>query len=547
MTTPPDPDLGGASIHAADRVPLLRRWTGAPAFPDQDAAEDVFTSATGHAGQVPQWLRWTGACTAVAYWILVVAVVPGWLRWPADRLHALLPGCFAPGDAEPDLLLRQHIAAASVVGGLLCTATVAAHAYQHRRQLAAAYAAADRRAGGLFTRRRGQFWGGVALLLAGELSGLDALATIATVTLTLAAAETARRLVVAPNRRRLAAQLGLRGLRTGYFATAAGLALVLAVHRRPTPELSTAARARLLRADPRVAAADASVDAEYRAALAASVAPSELTRLHLIADRQHLSDGSVAEALASAQDLGTRLRGLAAAWAEVAARRVSRAELETRCDEPGGETGCRALRTGTVEGSADGLLWRLTTPALAFPGAAGGWADTWASAVDVFRADGPETWRLLLHAGFMEETPEPPILHATAEGTLLRVPATMQDGATVIRTDQVYLLGAERVMLLETDNWLQAAAARLPPHACLLHTTYRDGRPVRSDIPIDDARLRASLPYGDDPARPDDAQGRLDAELGIEDGALVLRRATVAPLPDRRGWLARALGAWRHC
>ena len=549
------PNPHGHTPGSDRRQRWVRRWTGAPDQWVQEAGSLAFRSVAAPAVRAVDRAWFLGTCVVFVYWF-------GFILWPraagvlwlAAALHRWLPQVFLPPDAPEDVLVDQHTAVVAAIGcfAFLLIAWVAAG--RQRDRLAAAHAAADARVGQFWVRDAGGASAAVALFMVGHLLAVGFIIMLAVGWAIQAGQDVILRLQASPGRRpQVLGRLLVREVRSLRFMLAVGMGLLLGVQaiwlERP-PLQSPWDQARIVRSDPQVVAARAATEQAYQAALRTSAAPAGLVSLHGLWMDDPLFATNVAEALEADRTFRARLDAFTAFWDGVRARPVTTADMRAACFHGPDAAECRTTQAGLVDGSDGRLAYQFSRPVYGLlDGGKDDGVETRNDAVDIYQQDGPDRWHLAVHAPFSSSDIGVPRLVAAPGATLLVLPAHA-DGLPPLGGDatQAYVREDAGWHWLETGRWLAQAAAGLPPHACLLQTTY-DGanEPLYSDIQPDYATLTATGLFGPDPADPGTAQGRFAAQLGIENGALVLRHQDLFPAPDRRGWLRRLFATPPRC
>ncbi|MGI4808969.1 MAG: hypothetical protein ACRYF2_12790 [Janthinobacterium lividum] len=518
------------------------------------AAERAFLTEAETAARHVRWFLRATLAVAAAYMLAITwlapDLAPGWLRHVANGLHRLLPAWFAAGDAPAATLARHHVGAAGIIGLIAIPIATAGYAMTRSDELAKGYATADDLLPYPFLRLPGHLTAAFAVAGLGWLQGLKVLWWLAGIVGVEAAAELLTRLLTARGSRlRLGARLFRRGVRSRAFAGAVAVGALLAVWS-PGDRQAAGLPPLQPRTDLNVIAADAEVERAYQAALPESVASSDLVRMHHLWQTGHLFEADASAALRADAAFRDQVQASTAVWGAVSARRFTAQEIRASCDPSVGITPCQTTQTGLIDDGAHPMMFRLTAPdytALLGLDANGRTEPTGVrnTTVDLFHQAGEDQWQLVLHASFDAGEPEPPTLVGSPQGPLLVIPAGT---SPTLDATQVYTAGQDgRWQWLDTEDWLQQAAAALPDQACLLHTLYIGKRPMFTGLHPDYHTMTARAPFGPDPGGADrTALGRLDVQLEIQGHAMMVRHASVTRFPEQ-GWLARLFATRPRC
>ncbi len=514
---------------------LARRWITWFRPPGRDEAQAVFLQQAGSAASV-EWSGWLSRAAVLGLAFLIVLWVMPWGRAGGKWVDELLGA--RPGVAGWALLV--------------CVLTVVdlVRSARSRARLASAYAAADLRLGSTFLRFPDSLAGAAAMSAASLLADLGILAGVAAALAAQALSELAIRcLVVSSGRLGMAGRVIWRGARSPMVLC---LAVLLAVVRvlpapqvpPPTPEQE----ALRLMSDPAVAAADAAVRDAFARARQDGSAPHDLLRLRAGWDTTHLSDGTAPAALRSDAAMLEQLGAFQAFWAVERARTYSLAEVSGRCVTSPPALPCQIQGAAAPVPGSDGmLLYRIARHAEASSGEMFS-----PRLLDVFQAAGPGSWAHVLHVGYDPGLkPRVPRQVSSPAGAVLILPPaspwSIQLGE-VEGGNQVFLRQAATWRRMDAASWLEKAARSLPPHQCLLQTTYSMGNvPLATDIEPNFQTMSALALYGPRADTIDRAAGRAEFRFGIEDRTLVVRDTILTPYADDRPWWRRWLQPGPEC
>ncbi|MGI4941853.1 MAG: hypothetical protein ACRYHQ_15045 [Janthinobacterium lividum] len=520
------------------------------------AAERAFLAEAEAAARHVRWFLRTALAVTAAYMLAITWLVPGlapeWLRHVANGLHGLLPAWFAAGDAPVGTLARQHVGATGIVCLIAIPIATAGYAMTWSSELAKGYTVADDLLPHPFLRLPGHLMAAVVVAGLSWVQDLAVLWWLAGIIAVEAAAELLTRLLMARGGRlRLAARLLGRGVRSRALAGAVAVAVLLAVSAVWSPWDHPASDIQPVqpRSDPNVIAADAEVEQAYRASLPESVAASDLVRMHRLWQTGRLFEADAAAALRADAAFRDQIKALGSIWQTARARRFTAQEIRASCDPMGGAASCQTTQTGLIDAGAGPIMFRLTAPdyAALLGLDANDRTETIVqnNAVDLFHPVGDDRRQLVLHASFDAGEPGPPTLVESPRGPLLVIPA----GTSVtLDATQVYTAGQDGGwQWLDTEDWLQQAAAALPDQACLLHTLYIGKRPMFTGLHPDYQSLTVGASFGPDPGGADrTALGRLELQFDIQGHALVVSHADVTVFPQQ-GWLTRLFAARPRC
>ncbi|MGI4806682.1 MAG: hypothetical protein ACRYHQ_32105 [Janthinobacterium lividum] len=520
------------------------------------AAERAFLAEAETATRRVRWFLRAAMAVTAAYMLAITwlapDLVPGWLRHVAGGLHGLLPAWFAAGDAPVVTLASQHVGAAGIVGLIAIPIATAGYAITWSSELAKGYVMADDLLPHPFLRLPGHLMTAFAVAGLGWVQGLAVLWWLAGIIGVEAAAELLTRLLMARGGRlRLAARLLGRGVRSRTFAGAVTVAVLLAMGAVWSPWDHPASELRPVqpRSDPNVIAADGKVEQAYRAALPESVAASDLVRMHRLWQTGHLSEADAAAALRADAAFRDQMKALGSVWQAARARRFTAQEIRASCDPMVGAAPCQTTQTGLIDGGAGLIMFHVTAPdyAALLGLDVNGRTPTIIqnNAVDLFHQVGEDHWQLVLHASFDAGEPGLPTLVGSPRGPLLVIPAGT---SPTLDATQVYTAGQDgRWQWLDTEDWLQQAAAALPDQACLLHTLYIGKRPMFTGLHPDYHSLKVGASFGPNPGGADrTALGRLEVQFDIQGHALMVSHADVTVFPQQ-GWLAQLFTIRPRC